>query len=134
MGDKSLSDKLSEYEQLSSGTKDVPEAGAGHYLARGALSGISALADALPNLYNLGKVAVGGVAKLAGREDLMPDVGNANPVAAFLHRERRDGGEVVGPGKNVQESGGNSAGDDERGGSLGEQGVSHGFPVSSVQQ
>ena len=55
MAEKSLAEKLSEYDKLTADTKEVPEAGASHYLKRGALQGISALADLVPNLYNLGK-------------------------------------------------------------------------------
>lgn len=88
----SLAEKLAEYDSLTS-AKEVPEAGAGHYLARGALSGISALADALPNLYNLGKAAVGVsgiptvISKVTGKpaSDYMPEVGNVNPIGNFLH-------------------------------------------------
>lgn len=82
MAEKSLAEKLSEYENLDS-NKELPEAGAGHYLKRGALQGISALADLVPNLYNLGKAAVGTVAGLSGRPDLMPEA-EASPIANFL--------------------------------------------------
>lgn len=86
MPPKSVLDALEAYSKASAEAPDVPEAGAGHYLARGALQGISALADVLPNLYNLGKAAVGTVAGAAGRPDLMPDVGEANPIGQFLLR------------------------------------------------
>lgn len=87
MAKKSLLDELDEFDK-SSAAKDVPEAGAGHYLARGALSGISALADAVPNLYNLGKAAIGTVATAAGRPDLAPEVGEANPISDKTQRRR----------------------------------------------
>lgn len=93
MAEKNLSDLLSEYESISA-NKDVPEAGASHYLKRGALQGISALADLVPNLYNLGKAAVGTVATAAGRPDLAPEVGNANPIARFLQESYGVGGPV----------------------------------------
>ena len=86
MAEPSLNDLISEYEKHAGVVKDVPEAGAGHYLARGALQGISALADVVPNLYNLGKAAVGTVATAAGRPDLAPNVGDASPIANFLLR------------------------------------------------
>lgn len=90
MADPSLLEKLAEYEKVSG----APEAGASHYLKRGALQGISALADAVPNLYNLGKIQVGlygaGLAKVLGKEpvDFMPKVDEASPIANFLLREK----------------------------------------------
>src|SRR5882762_2277610 len=93
MADKSLAAKLDEYDSLSSSETDIPEAGAGHYLKRGALQGISALADLFPNLYNLGKAAI-GITRGMGTSGQgptpssdMPEVGEANPVAQFLLRE-----------------------------------------------
>lgn len=91
MAEQSLADKLAEYEKLSGGPS-APEAGAGHYLARGALQGISALADVVPNLYNLSKAAIGvsdipeHLADITGKpaSAFRPDVGVASPVANFL--------------------------------------------------
>lgn len=83
---KSLDDSLAEYESISSTAQEIPEAGAAHYLKRGALQGISALADLAPNLYNLGKAGVGMAAAAVGRPDLMPDTGEANPIGQFLLR------------------------------------------------
>lgn len=93
MSEKSLNDKLAEYDALSSSSADIPEAGATHYLKRGALQGISALADLVPNLYNLGKAAVGVTTGLgtSGRGAVpasdLPNVGEANPIANFLMTE-----------------------------------------------
>ncbi len=89
MADKALAETLAEYDKIAQrpDETELPEAGAGHYLARGALSGISALADAVPNLYNLGKAAVGTVAAAAGRPDLAPDVGGPSPIGEFLKEQ-----------------------------------------------
>lgn len=91
MAEQSLADKLSEYEKLSS-SEAAPEAGAGHYLKRGALQGISALADAVPNLYNLAKAAVGvgfspALSAVTGKPQstFLPEASaQASPIAQFL--------------------------------------------------
>lgn len=91
MADRSLAEKLAEYENISA-SKEVPEAGAGHYLKRGALQGVSALADLVPNLYNLGKAAIGAgpfppvMSAITGRpkSEFMPEAGQANPIGQFL--------------------------------------------------
>src|SRR5258708_11535352 len=82
MAEPTLADKLAEYEKLSASSPETPEAGAMHYLKRGALQGISALADVVPNLYNLGKAAAGVTFRAPGLE-----VGEPNPIANFLLRE-----------------------------------------------
>ncbi len=85
----SLAEKLAEYDKLSASSPSE-EGGASHYLKRGALQGISALADAVPNMYNLGKIQLGlygaGLAKVLGKEpvDFMPTVGEASPISKFL--------------------------------------------------
>jgi hypothetical protein len=87
MAEASIADLLSEYEH-GTGSTDLPEAGALHYLKRGAIHGLSALADALPNLYNLAKAGIGvsdipeHLSNITGKpkSTFMPEVGEANPI------------------------------------------------------
>src|SRR6266576_4995122 len=87
MAEASTADLLAEYES-SSGSADLPEAGALHYLKRGAIHGISALADAVPNIYNLVKAGIGvsdipeHLSEVTGKpkSTFMPEVGEANPI------------------------------------------------------
>lgn len=90
MNPPELDSLLAEYKALE-GTP-LREAGAAHYLKRGALQGISALADVVPNVYNLGKAAIGAselpylLSRATGRpiSDFQPEAGRASPIANFL--------------------------------------------------
>lgn len=94
MAERTLDEILNDYDKLTGQEAKPREAGAAHYLKRGALQGISSIADVVPNIYNLGKAAIGfsglpeKMASATGRpaSDFMPNVGEANPIAQFLLR------------------------------------------------